>query len=220
MRLHLDGKEVLADIRMKGTWTAVGTVTMPAFTLGDTVTINGKILDAGSGSAQIDTTGSTKGLVLQNTSDTHGCYLEFNHEHTTPEVNNIAGRIVIYGFDGAGTPARKRYAYYGAKYVNVGDGTEEAKLDWGLQVGGAENEAMTLSGAGVVSPDHSILFQSSQDSAAVANQVSLGGYDIDSTHRCLAISSEEAVATETVAADRTLRVRVNGATYKINLIAV
>ncbi|KKN50483.1 hypothetical protein LCGC14_0632080 [marine sediment metagenome] len=81
-------------------------------------------------------------------------------------------------------------------------------------------EAFKVSNAGAITLIKNLRFPTSDDSGAVANEVSLGGYDIDSTHRCLSISSEEAVAAETVAADRTLRVRINGATYKMNLRAV
>ncbi|KKN81725.1 hypothetical protein LCGC14_0316370 [marine sediment metagenome] len=65
-----------------------------------------------------------------------------------------------------------------------------------------------------------VKWTSSLDSSSVANEVSISGYDIDATHRVLAISSEETVATETVEANRTLRVRINGATYKMQLVAV
>jgi hypothetical protein len=63
------------------------------------------------------------------------------------------------------------------------------------------------------------VFPSSLDSAAVADEVSLGGYEISAGHRALAISSEEAVVAET---DETkfshkLPVRINGATYNIML---
>lgn len=44
MALYLDGKEVLADVYMKGTWRAVGTVTLPAFTLGGAITGGGQTI--------------------------------------------------------------------------------------------------------------------------------------------------------------------------------
>lgn len=40
MEVTLDGKRVLADVVMKGTWRASGTVTLPAFTAGGTVTLD------------------------------------------------------------------------------------------------------------------------------------------------------------------------------------
>ena len=45
-KLYLDGKEVLADVYLKGTLKAIGTVTLPAVTLGGTVTGTGQEIDA------------------------------------------------------------------------------------------------------------------------------------------------------------------------------
>jgi len=64
-------------------------------------------------------------------------------------------------------------------------------------------------------------FGGSLDSAAVADQVAIGGYEISAGHRALAISSEEAVVAEV---DETkfshkVPVRWNGATYNIMLCA-
>lgn len=84
--------------------------------------------------------------------------------------------------------------------------------------------ALTLNGqafAGAATFDTDLSFTGSVDSAAVADEVSLGGYEISAGHRALAISSEEVVVTEAIgASDRTLPVRINGVTYKIHLTAV
>jgi hypothetical protein len=66
-----------------------------------------------------------------------------------------------------------------------------------------------------------ITFNTSVDSAAVEDKVSLGAYEISAGHRALAISSEEVVAADV---DETkfshkLPVRINGATYNIMLCA-
>lgn len=66
-----------------------------------------------------------------------------------------------------------------------------------------------------------LTFPTSIDAAAVADEVSLGGYDISAGHRALAISSEEVVVVEV---DETkfshkYPVRINGATYNIMLCA-
>ncbi len=68
---------------------------------------------------------------------------------------------------------------------------------------------------GLHSAGYKVKFDLSADSSSAANMVDIGGYDIDATHRCLAIGSEETVATETVTSDATLRVRINGATVKL-----
>ncbi len=61
-------------------------------------------------------------------------------------------------------------------------------------------------------------FASSVDSALVADEVTLGGYDIAPGERSLAISQENSVVTEAIgASDKTLPVRINGTNYKIML---
>lgn len=222
MALYIDGVEVLSNINMYGTWAAVGTVILPAFTLGGTVTLNGQVFDAGSGNAQINTTGQTVGLVLSGSHASDGCKLRFTHDHTTPIFNGIIGTVEFYSYDHAGTPVLRRYGQFKATHSNIGDGTEEVTFTWiGMSAGAVDNVAMTLSGAGVIAPDHSIMFDQSVDSAAVADQVSLSGFDISAGHRALAISSEEVVVAEV---DETkfshkLPVRINGATYNIMLCA-
>ena len=66
-----------------------------------------------------------------------------------------------------------------------------------------------------------VVHATSIDSAAVADQVSLGGYEIGAGNRVLAISQETAVAVDV---DETkfshkLQCRINGATYFIMLTA-
>ncbi len=83
------------------------------------------------------------------------------------------------------------------------------------------NGALTLSSAGVVRPNHSIMFDQDVDSAAVADQVSISGYDLGVNERALAISQECAVAVEV---DETkfshkMPIRINGATYFMMLTA-
>lgn len=62
-----------------------------------------------------------------------------------------------------------------------------------------------------------LTFSTSVDSALVANEVSLSGFDIGGA-RSLAISQENPVVVEAIgASDRTLPVRINGADFKIML---
>jgi len=137
---------------INGTVTTTG-LTLPAITLGGTMTVTGQTFAAGAGSAQINTTGGAVGLNIDGSNATHGSYLTLRHQHTTPDVGNVIGAYQFYGYDGAGTPAMARYGYFRAAYVNVTDTTEESKFEWGLQVAGAENLAMTLSGAGGLAVD-------------------------------------------------------------------
>jgi len=69
--------------------------------------------------------------------------------------------------------------------------------------------------------DTKVVHATSIDSAAVADQVSLGGYEIGAGNRVLAISQETAVAAdvdETKFSNK-LQCRINGATYFIMLTA-
>ena len=205
---------------ISGTVTAASALTMPAFTLGGTLTLNGQTFDAGSGSAQINTTGNEVGLILKGAATAHGCMLRFYHDHTTPALNGIIGEIQYHGYDGAGAPAAFRWGIIQVNYANITDGAEAAEINVYLaHAGAADNLAMTLSGAGRLWVDADIDFSTSADSGAVADHVSLGCYEISAGHRALAISSEEVVVAEV---DETkfshkLPVRINGATYNLML---
>lgn len=109
----------------------------------------------------------------------------------------------------------------GALYF--GDGTKD--MDVRFTLGSAAvyaefnvgNAQFKLAGVDI-STDNIITFSASNDSAAVADTVTLGGYEISAGHRALAIGCEEAVVSEAIdAADRTLPVRINGTNYKFLL---
>jgi len=94
-----------------------------------------------------------------------------------------------------------------------GTGSLSAIIDCGAAT-------FTLTGITTVT-NKMISFNTSTDSAAVADTVSLNCYEMSAGHRALAISSEEVVVTET---DETkfshkVPVRWNGATYNIMLCA-
>ncbi len=188
--------------------------------LGAALTLDGKTFDAGAGSARIDTTGSLAGLTIVGSHADHGPQLQLTQDHTTPALNSVVGRAIWFGYDHDAGPALQVYAQLQVIHSNIVDTTEQATMYFYMMNAGApDNLAMTLSGAGVLAPDHSILFGLSQDSALVANEVSLGGFDIGGA-RSLAISQENPVVVEAIgASDRTLPVRINGVNYKILLKA-
>lgn len=212
-------KVVAPDI--SGVVTAASTLTMPAFTLGGTVALNGQVFDAGSGNARINTTGAGAGFFVYSTNagavgaQMFGAIINIGNA----AVGDVCLKIVSGGLDDGDTA--RNYGRFEFQIENVTAAAYAGKMAWYNRLATGWNEAMTLSGAGVLAPDHSILFQQSQDLATVADQVSLGGYEISAGHRALAISSEEVVVTEAIgASDRTLPVRINGATYKLMLVAV
>ena len=92
-----------------------------------------------------------------------------------------------------------------------GTGSLSAIIDCGAAT-------LTLTGI-TASTNKTLTFSASADSAAVADKVTLGGYDISAGHRALAIGTEEVVVAET---DETkfsnkLPVRINGTTYYVML---
>ena len=98
--------------------------------------------------------------------------------------------------------------------VTITDATASTSATTGaLIVSGGIGAAKDIHTAGDIN------FMTSVDSAAVADTVSLGGYEISAGHRALAISSEEVVAADDDEAkfSNKLPVRINGATYNIML---
>jgi hypothetical protein len=92
-------------------------------------------------------------------------------------------------------------------------------LIYGVFDAAVANQFLTINGNLVTSRD--LAFTDTLDSAAVTDEVSLGGYEISAGHRALAISSEETVAADIgLVSTSSLQVRINGATYKIPLTLV
>lgn len=206
------------DLMVTGDLEVHATFYPNAQTLGGTVTLNSQVFDAGSGNAQINTTGAST-LTLQSTQDgADGASLLLRQVSANPANSDALAVIKAEGKDDGGT--NRDWGYYQCRISDVQAASYTSEWVWWLRNSTALNLAMTLSGAGVVSPDHSIMFAASQDSAAVADQVSLGGYEISAGHRALAISSEEVVITEALTADRSYPIRINGVTYKMMLVAV
>lgn len=204
---------------IQGVVTAAGLLTMPAFKMGGALTLNGQVLDAGASDATINTTGNRRGLKIISTQDGGtGPWIFTEHVSASPAVGDILLQHAIYGRDNLAN--QQVYAEVDWRIVNKTHGSEEASVEWWLANAPALDLAMTLSGPGVLSPLHSILFGETVDSALVADEVSLGGYDIAPGERSLAISQENPVVTEAIgASDRTLPVRINGVNYKILLKA-
>ena len=101
-----------------------------------------------------------------------------------------------------------------AGWINYDDTNDE--LDFSVSAG----VRAQIKSTGVVVNNGDIVFEQSVESAAVANEVSLGGFEL-SGGRALAISQEVAVATSVDETDfsHNLPVRINGTTYYIMLAA-
>ena len=145
---------VLSAPDISGVVTAASPLTMPALTLGGAVTLGGQIFDAGSGTAEIDTTG-IQSLRLVSTSAGSEHRLRLVHYSPSPAVNDYQA-IYFISKDGAGAPADMNYGLFLCRLDNITDGAEASSLEmWGV-TGGAVNKAWTLSGAGALWSDLSM----------------------------------------------------------------
>jgi len=146
----------LTSPTINGTIATTG-LTLPAITLGGDMVVTGYGFNAGAGSTQLYTSGSNEGLRIIGSSTASGGSLYIEHTDTTPTQWASSGLIGFRGYDGNGTPAAMRWGYIAAVYANIGDGTEEVRYDfYGVTGGVADNQAMTLTGAGGLSVDADI----------------------------------------------------------------
>ncbi len=93
--------------------------------------------------------------------------------------------------------------------------------NWNTAVWLVDEDGDTWQPGNINSAGGQLTFEGSNDSGAVANEVTLGGYEIGAGNRVLAISQETAVAVEV---DETkfshkLQARINGVTYYMMLTA-
>jgi len=145
----------LTSPTIQGTVSAGTGLTMPAFTLGGDLTLNGYVLDAGSGYLEVETTGGLKGIRVKSIQDSAtGARLVLETVSTSPAANDRIGEILAVGRDSNGNVTD-----YGAirfYIVDPTDGNEDMKFAiWGLNTG-TWNEALRLSGAGALWLDRAL----------------------------------------------------------------
>jgi len=143
--------KTLTSPTINGTIATTG-LTLPAVTLGGNMTVTGRVFDAGAGSAQINTTGGAVGLLVQSTNDgAYGALIAGNHISASPAVNDQVFILVSRCKDLAGAtlyPMEMQIVI-----TNITNDTEASKMVLKLHDAGAQNTAMELSGAGVLSVD-------------------------------------------------------------------
>ncbi len=217
---------------LTGSWTITGTILANsnfAFQ-NDAATFSSSNVDARY--VVIQTRDSGVGLVevvrIQGAADP---YFQIGRDDTGVATNAVTDMLVLQA--GAGTNNEAVGFGLGVSFklgnaasqveerasidvvlVNAADGAEESKIDFNIMVAGAMIPKASLGTKGLT-------YLATVDSAAVANQVTIGGYDISAGHRALSLSCEEVVVVET---DETkfshkLPVRINGATYNLMLCA-
>ena len=144
----------LTSPTINGTIATTG-LTLPAVTLGGTLTLNGQVFDAGSGGLQINTTGGWPSLVMQSTQDGAGGPAFIGSVvSASPTTYDTLVRLTGRGMNS--TPAAFDYGYIAIQIMNPAAGSEDARIEFALYNAGANNSAMTLSGAGALWTDLSV----------------------------------------------------------------
>jgi len=142
---------------MSGTWLASGTVTLPAVTLGGTVSLGGQTFNAGATSLEVLTSGGQVGLKITSTTSagSDGAGLTFLHTKagSTIDDGDQCGAIFFRGLNDAATPEDTIFGIMYGFCIDNADGAEIGQLSWYVMNTGTNNLAMTLSGAGVLAVD-------------------------------------------------------------------
>ena len=135
-------------------WGSDGVV-LTAPTLNGTTTLGSTpIFDVGSESAEIDTTGLGKGLIIQSTQDgSTGSRLYLKHVTSSPVDNDKIGQIMFWGKNDAAQVVS--FAELWGVAFDVTDGAEEGGFNFYGYDNGAQNQLAILSGAGVLDVDAS-----------------------------------------------------------------
>ena len=141
----IDGVTITAPT-INGTIATTG-LTMPAFTLGGTVTENGQYHDAGAGNMEVRTTGALTGMKVVGSAASHGPGITLYHEHSTPADETYAFEIAGIGYDGAGA-ADFNWGVLYLQYKDIGNGTEAAAFKMFLASGGALTERFRFNHGG------------------------------------------------------------------------
>jgi len=164
----------------KGTWTASGTWTLPAWTAGGainfnsqnmtnvdidsgtissvtldgTVTTNNQNFDAGSGDFNIVTTAEWRGLKLQNTHDGAGAFRLFAYVNSASPAGGDS-LLSVMGKGKTEHPALNdvEYSEIRLQIEDATDGSHAGKMEFHNHLSGSDNTAMTLSGAGALGAD-------------------------------------------------------------------
>jgi len=177
---ELDNKTLDASVG-KGTWTASGTWTLPAWTAGGAMTVTGQAFNAGAGSAQINTTGGET-LTLQATNeDAGGVNIGGNHISTSPAANDAIFKFSANARDSGNNDTL--YGDFAFRITDPTDTSETANIRIRLISAGSLLTPLTLTGAGVLNALASYQVNGTQVvgarvvDARADDAVSLGAYD-------------------------------------------
>lgn len=139
--------KTLTSPTIQGTVSAGTSLTMPAFTLGGTLSLGGQTLDAGSDNTLITSSGNQKGIRARSTyAGVYGGIFETFHDSASPAANDYIGFFRCFARNSAAEETR--YHSYYLRATSVTDGHETVKAVWDLINNGGYNNAMELTGAG------------------------------------------------------------------------
>jgi hypothetical protein len=140
---ELDNKTLDSSV-LKGTFTTSGAV----------------ILDVGSGTLALNTTGALGGLNITSTSATHGACLTLSSLSVSPADNDIVARIDVLA--NSDTGVLREYAYIDVFALDVSNAAEIAYYRFNAINAGTINLAMYLTSAGSLWIDENLLLDTGQ----------------------------------------------------------
>ncbi len=138
----------IANATMSGTWLASGTVTMPAVTLGGTITCNGQNFDAAASAFKIIGTGGELIAPTRTDDGTTGVVFACRHASASPTAGDVVVRIIGIGKDSA--DAYNNYGQFDIAIEDPTNTTECGKMVWNILRNGSSVTAMTLSSLGML----------------------------------------------------------------------
>lgn len=140
----------------KGTWTASGTWTIPAITLGGTVTFNGQNIDVGSGYFSI-TGSAAQAMGLQSTLATQwGPAFDFWHNSASPANYDYIGQYYYKANNDNTPPDIVTYGYVIGVQQSIAHGSEIGQYRYFLIDSGAINEVFRILATGEAQLDYSL----------------------------------------------------------------
>ena len=145
------------DLFIVGELEVNGTFYPNAQTLGDTVTLNSQVFDAGSGSVKIATTGQWEGFELESTrNDSYGPAFITNFVSTSPAIDDILFRLQVNGYDLDSPQNALSYFTIDFMVEDATAGSADGKVRVRLLSNQSANEVLTLSSLGALWADLSV----------------------------------------------------------------
>jgi len=170
---ELDNKTVDAAV-LKGTFTASGVVSWPAFTQTGNIKTNNNYFDAEANGFYFTNTGNEKGIQFYNVNNSdRGGRFYFLHNSSSPATNDWVGYFEQNGKKTNGTEYNAALTI--TKVIDITAGSEDTAIYYYLVSGGSQNLAMYLEGDGTLYLDvGTSIFDDKDDAMVLKKAISLG----------------------------------------------